>query len=150
MSGAIWSAARNKSLSWRRFWPSWKKKDVPLPARGVLDDSRLVLVGCYREREGLNRAIAEFASASFGREDAVFIHAFDVVPCGWWDRMRAWVHRRRTEPADSAHAPILGTEELLAAGGGFVLFRCPALFQTACEIIERTGGEVGMARRAAA
>lgn len=112
-----------------------------------------MLVGSYRQIEALNRAVEEFAAAAFATEDAMFVCAYPAAKVHWWKRLRDWARERFVDGAgDAPQFPIEfdGADELLASGGGFVLVRCPARFHQACEIIERTGGRVGLANALAA
>ncbi|MGH9523307.1 MAG: hypothetical protein ACRD3E_12340 [Terriglobales bacterium] len=110
---------------------------------------RLALVGSYAQREGLDRAAEEFAAAAFGHDDAVFVRATRPAESGLWSKLWGWGRARVTRDAQvETLGPDISLDtnpgdDLLNAGGGFVLVRCAARFHQACEIIERTGGRVG-------
>jgi hypothetical protein len=148
VSGAIWSEAKKHSQFWRRIWPRWQRANKPLPTRGAGVTSPLVLVGSYGHADGLNRAEEEFAKAHF--DSAVFVRACETIETGLWSRIVDCLRRpSKNEAAYQPQVPfvIKGAEEVLIAGGGFVLVQCAARFHQACEIIERTGGRVGITRQ---
>jgi hypothetical protein len=109
-----------------------------------------VLVATFDDAQALGVAATELNAASFGGDDVVCLkgerrHAV----AGLWAKVCAL----RFQSADKrfeANAAQMAEEIMdgvLMSGGGIVLVRCPTRFHQACDIIERTGGHIGLLPR---
>ena len=136
---------------WFRLWPRRFAAKKSSPDKAILQFAQrsFMLLAAFDDSTGLRRAASALAVAGFETGDVLCISSEkawreDRSVSNFARRLRRFLLGIRSEPRMEIPEQI---QALLNSGALLILVRPAARFPEACEIIEETGGHIGMANQ---